>query len=380
MGALAIAFVGFCAFIDLYATQPLLPLFESLFHASKVEVGLTVSVSTSAVALSAPFIGVLADRTERKRVIVFAIFALAAPTLLAATSRGLPDLLLWRFLQGLVIPGISILAITYVTEEAGVASVGKVMASYVAGTVLGGFSGRIIVGLVAAQAGWRLAFVVLGLVNIAGGFATWLWLPVSRHFKPGRGGASNIHERRAVLRDRRLLATYAIGFGVLFSLVATFTYVTFYLHAPPFELSPTALSWIFVVFPIGALATPVAGHWIDRKGSRAVLILSLGVGLFGMALTLTHSLSLVIAGLILCCSSVFVCQSASISYLRVAAPASLRSLASGIYVTWYYVGGSLGGILPGLLWSQAGWPGCVALIITVQVVTIAIATALWDHG
>ncbi len=53
---LAVMLCGACAFADLYATQPLLPLFVHLFHASKSAVGLTVSASTLGVALSAPIV------------------------------------------------------------------------------------------------------------------------------------------------------------------------------------------------------------------------------------------------------------------------------------------------------------------------------------
>jgi len=40
------------------------------------------------------------------------------------------------------------------------------------------------------------------------------------------------------LRNPPLAATYAVGFCVLFTLIATFTYVNFYLAAPPFRLAP----------------------------------------------------------------------------------------------------------------------------------------------
>ena len=61
-----------------------------------------------------------------------------------------------------------------------------------------------------------------------------------------------------------LVATYAVGFCVLFTQVAMFTYVTFHLAAPPFSLSTVALGWLFVVYLVGAAVTPFAGRWIDR--------------------------------------------------------------------------------------------------------------------
>ncbi len=244
---LAISFAGFCTFLDLYATQPLLPLFETLFHASKAQAGLTVSASTIAVALVAPFVGAHGDRVRRKSIIVLAIVVLAIPTLLAATSQGLGALTIWRFLQGAATPGVYVIALAYITEEAGPGRVGAVMAAFVTGTVLGGLSGRVITGLIAAHAGWREAFVVLGLINLAGAAVVWRWLPSSRYHTPRRGGLLPARERLGVLRDRRLLATYFVGFCQLFTLVALFTYVTFYLSAPPFSLGIAAVSGVFLV-------------------------------------------------------------------------------------------------------------------------------------
>ena len=135
-----------CAFLDLYATQPLLPTLEHQFNVSKAGASLTVSVSTAAVALAAPFVGLAADRLGRKRVIVPAMFVLAIPTMLAATAHTLSALVAWRFLQGLVMPAVFAVMIAYVTEEFAGRGVGAAMAALVTGNVLGGFSGRVMPG------------------------------------------------------------------------------------------------------------------------------------------------------------------------------------------------------------------------------------------
>ena len=56
-GVVGVFVCGLVAFLTLYATQPLLPLFETLFHASKSAVGWTVSASTLGVAIAAPLLG-----------------------------------------------------------------------------------------------------------------------------------------------------------------------------------------------------------------------------------------------------------------------------------------------------------------------------------
>ena len=113
----AVAFAGFCAFLGLYLTQPMLPLLERVFQASKAAVGLTLTASTLGVAIAAPLVGSLADRLGRKRVIVGSASLLALATLLNATATGLPALIAWRFLQGLFTPGVFAVTVAYVQEE-----------------------------------------------------------------------------------------------------------------------------------------------------------------------------------------------------------------------------------------------------------------------
>ncbi|MEO7144346.1 MAG: MFS transporter, partial [Bryobacteraceae bacterium] len=236
----AIAICGVCAFVDMYCTQPLLPLFVQIFHASKAAAGLTVSASTLGVAVAAPFVGSYAERYNRKKIIVGSILALTVPTLLAATSHSLPELVFWRFLQGVLMPGIFATAIAYITEEWAETTVAMVMAIYVSGTVLGGFSGRFVAGMIADRYGWQWAFVVLGAINVAGGLLVAACLPHARHGGRVKGQASGVapaeHHLLRMLRHWRnpdLLVTFGIGFNILFALVATFTYVTFHLAAQP---------------------------------------------------------------------------------------------------------------------------------------------------
>src|SRR5262245_24434875 len=87
---------GFAAFVDLYATQPLLPLLARAFRASAFDVSLTITAPAVAVAISAPFVGRLADRVGLRRVIVASAFVLTAATALAATSTTLRQIVFWR--------------------------------------------------------------------------------------------------------------------------------------------------------------------------------------------------------------------------------------------------------------------------------------------
>jgi predicted MFS family arabinose efflux permease len=378
---IAVTLAGVGAFFNLYATQPLLPLFEQIFHASKSQVGRTVSAATLGVALSAPFCGALAERVGRRKIIVLSIFLLAIPTILAGTSGSLSQLVFWRFLQGLVMPGVFGVTIAYIAEEWPRHRIAQVMSIYVSGTVLGGFLGRIFTGVAATQhlipfvePSWRNGFVAIGTFDIVFWFLLWRWLPHDSPLPPGSDEATNVMRH---LRNPQLLATYAVGFNVLFTLVATFTYITFYLAAPPFGLSPAELSALFMVYLVGLVITPFGGVWISRVGSRAALIISVIAGIAGVLLTLVPHLPVILIGLVMCSSGVFVCQSASTSYIQREAQSGGRASAAGLYVMFYYIGGSVAGVLPGMLWHYGQWKACVALIVLVQLITVAIAGGIW---
>src|SRR5215207_11170983 len=57
-----VVLAGSAAFLNLYATQPLLPLLSRSFGATAFDVGLTITAPTVAIAITAPLIGRLADR------------------------------------------------------------------------------------------------------------------------------------------------------------------------------------------------------------------------------------------------------------------------------------------------------------------------------
>lgn len=373
----ALFVTGFGTFVNLYLTQPLLPQFRELFGANELLVSLTVSAPVLAVALTAPLAGLVADAVGRKRIIVAAMLGLALPTALAATAADLGELIAWRFFQGFFIPGIITVAIAYISEESPRGAVGSTMAIYVTGTVIGGFAGRFLAGVAATHWGWRIAFIVLGAVTLVAALTTWRLLPRSTKFVRQRNAGAALHAMRQHLHNPQLLATYAVGFNVLFCLVGAFTYVNFYLADAPFLLGPGALAMVFAVYLIGAVITPAAGHLLDRIGHRRALVGAVAVSAVGMLLTLVHSLPVVIAGLTLEASGVFACQSASSSHVGKAAHEA-RSSAAGLYVAFYYLGACAGSILPGLLWERTGWAGCVAVILGMQMISVLIAHRLWQ--
>lgn len=377
---LTIGFCGICAFLNTYATQPLLPLFARIFHASKAAVGLTVSATTLGVALSAPLIGVLAERYSRKRVIVLSILTLTVPTVLTATAPGLHAIVVWRFLQGLIMPGIFAIAIAYITEEFPPNRVAFIMSVYVSGTAAGGFIGRIFSGVIADKLNWRWSFALLGIITLVGSGCVQRYLPEEKRRPKIHDVPSFRMQLRQMadhLHNRRLLATYAVGFNVLFSLVGVFSYITFYLADPPFNLSMVALSYLFMVYLVGIFISPAAGYVISRTGLLRGILGAVTTSMAGVLLTLFHSIPLVILGLALVCTGVFISQATASSYIRVAAPEGGRVSAAGLYICCYYLGGTAAGVVPSFFWALGKWPACAVFIVLMQLTSLVIALFGW---
>jgi MFS family permease len=371
IGAAVVA--GACTFLNVYCTQPLLPLLQRVFGASEVEVSMTVGAVTLSVALAAPFIGLLAETYGRKKVIVPALFGMVIPTILAATAPSLRALIFWRFAQGLFVPGVIAVMIAYVNEEFP-GRAGVVMSAYVAGTVFGGFIGRFLAGIVAEHWSWRWAFIVLGFLDLLGAIAVRQWLPLARSFVPAKHVFKSLADAWGHLQNARFLAICGMGFTVLFSLVGVFTYVNFHLARPPFSLGPSGLGAVFGVYLLGCAVTPLAGGFLDRHGFRKTALVALAMSVTGLLLTLAHWLPAVIAGLALFSSGVFVSQSAATVQTGLVSDRA-RSAAAGIYVTCYYAGGSAGAAAPAWFWSKGGWPACVGLFTATSLITLVLGLA-----
>jgi predicted MFS family arabinose efflux permease len=371
-----VALVGLCAFLQLYTPQALLPLFADEFDAGPAAVSLTMSVTTLAVALVAPFAGVLADRIGRRKVIVAAIFILVLPTALIATAGSLNEILVWRFLQGLLLPPIFAVAVAYIGEEWPGDEVASVLGIYTAGSALGGFMGRLVTGIAAEHIGWRGAFLVLAGVELVGALVAARYLPPERRFVPTAGLAGALRTMIRHFGNPRIVVTFGIGFTILFTFVALFTYVSFHLAAPPYSLSPAALGSIFVVYLFGVIVTPWSSRFVLRLGRRKLAVLAIALWCASVVLTLAPSLPLILAGLALAAACGFVCQTLSQGFVTMTASAG-RSSAIGLYVTIYYIGGSVGALLPAPAYAAWGWPGCVALVIAVLAAMAAAVLIAW---
>ncbi len=373
----AVALAGAGAFLNLYSPQAVLPLLAREFGASEASIALIMFASTFAIAVTAPFTGAIADVIGRKRVIIGAMIALVIPTVMTAFAPSLEAMIFWRFVQGLVLPPIFAVTVAYIGAEMPADEATGMTGIYTMGAALGGFIGRLLTGLLAEPIGWRNAFLADAVLTAVLAIAVILLLPREKKFVRAANLKASVRQMLGHLRNPKLVATYAVGFGVLFNFIATFTFVSFHLAAPPFNLSPAALGLIFSVYLVGTFIVPWVGSGVSRFGRRRFVIGIIALWIGGVLLTLAPSLLAVIAGLVLAAACGFLCQASSQSYVATSSKTGISS-AIGLYVTAFYVGGSVGALLPGLAWQAAKWPGTVAMIIAMQTIMMLIVWLAWS--
>jgi len=374
---LAVAAAGFSTFLHLYAPQALLPELAREFGVSAAQISVMITASTLAIALTAPFTGAAADVLGRKRLIMAAMFAVTVPVLMETVATAPGTLIFWRFIEGLLLPPIFTVVLAYVGDEWPPAEVVGVAGLYVSASSLGGFCGRLVPGIIGDVAGWRYAFLAIAAIGLAGAIVVATKLPREKRFVRSEGFLASGRQMLRHLRNLQLMATCAVGFGVLFNFIAIFTYVSFRLAAPPYNFTPSLLGAVFFTYLVGAVATPWTGRVVMRYGRRALMIGVISVWLVGLALLLASPLALILIGLSLCAGCGMLCQATSTGYVTASANEG-RSSAIGLYVSSFYIGGSVGGVAAGALWSAAGWWGVVALSAAVVAMMGMIVILVWS--
>src|SRR5579883_2924303 len=355
---LAVAAAGFSTFLHLYAPQALLPELAREFGVGAAQISAMITASTLAIALTA-------------------MFAVALPVLMETIAAAPEALVFWRFIEGLLLPPIFTVVLAYVGDEWPPAEVAGVAGLYVSASSLGGFCGRLVPGIVGDIAGWRYAFLAIAMIGLAGAVVVATKLPREKRFVRSEGFLASGRQMLRHLRNPQLIATCAVGFGVLFNFVAIFTYVSFRLAAPPYNFTPSLLGAVFFTYLVGAVATPWTGRVVMRYGRRPLMMCVLSVWLAGLALLLASPLTLILIGLSLCAGCGMMCQATSTGYVTASASEG-RSSAIGLYVSSFYVGGSVGGAVAGVLWSAAGWWAVVALSAVVVAMMGMVVIFVWS--
>lgn len=374
---LAICLAGFSCFVLLYGTQPLLPQLSAAFAISPGTASLSVTVGTGAMALLLIPFSLVADRWGRERLMRFGLLGAALCALASAWAPDFALLVLARGLLGACIAGVPAAAMAHLGEELPSGARARVMGLYIAANALGGMAGRLVSAVVSDLTGsWHYGLAALGAIGLVVAVAFWRLLPPARHFEPrSLQPGLLVADIRRIYADPGLPWLFATAFMSMGAFVGMYNYLPFRLVQPPYNFGPAVIGSIFLLYAVGTYSSAWAGRQTARHGRQRIM---LGMALLvaaGIAVTLSGSLWLIAGGLAIFTFGFFAVHSVASAWVGQRA-GPRRGLVSALYLSSYYLGGSLLGTAVGWAWSHGGWPGVIAALLACAGVVIAIVVRL----
>ncbi|MEP6801394.1 MAG: MFS transporter [Acidobacteriota bacterium] len=357
----ALILATIAVYADIYITQPILPVLSREFHVRPATAGLSISIVVLMIAIVSIPYGSLSDVVGRKPVMVTTLFLLGVPTLLCAVAPSFSVLVVFRGLQGALIPGVTAIAVAYLGDAYPVEELGPKVGGWIAASVAGGLIGRVVSGLLADWTNWRAPFLLFGVLTLAAAAGLARELPRAP-VRPRRLALAG-REITQHFSNRRLIGAFLIGGAVFFCFIGIFTYLPYYLTAPPFHLSTAFVSGIYLVYIAGIFTSIASGRLSHRFGGRRVMAVGLVIAALGVTGTLVRSVPAIVGSLVVLCVGMFTVQSTAPAFVNSNARSG-KGAAGALYVSFYYVGATFGSILPGLAWQLWGWPGVVSSCVT----------------
>ncbi|GAC33091.1 major facilitator transporter [Paraglaciecola polaris LMG 21857] len=356
---LALCLGSFMVFANLYVTQPLLPMISEQFAVSPLHSSVSFTISTLTLGISLLFYGPLSDAIGRKGIMLLTMVGITLTTASLALASSYQSLLLLRALQGFFLAGLPAIAVAYMSDEFNADALMIAVGIYISGNSLGGIGGRLLGGFLGENLGLTGTFACMALLSLLLTLAfAWL-LPKSQHFaaKPLRAKPM-LRQLWAHLANKRLLLSYLIGGLSFFIFVNQYSYITFVLKDNPYSLSAQYIGLLFLTYLSGTYASAISGKLGKRFSQPNCMMAGTVIIMLGSGVTLIPSLYAIILGLLINAFGFFLTHSTASSWVSLNAQGGKAS-ASSLYLTFYYVGASTGGIYLSIFWQQAQWTGVV---------------------
>ena len=353
----ALALGSFLVFCNLYMFQPMLPLMAEKFNASAIEINWLLAASTLTLALTLVPWAIGSEIIGRRHVMMVSLFFLPFAGMAMLLTDSLLMLTVARGVIGISIAGFAAVAVAYMAEEFTPKALMLAIGGYISANSLGGITGRLYGGFVTEYWGWEVAVIGMAIFSLLGALLVNRLLPEQQHFTPKKGQFRS-HNRNVIghLKQPSLRLAMIIG-GLNFALfVNLYTVMGFRLVAPPYSLSISLTSMIFLCYLSGTVTAKLSGRWSLAYSPINGMVLGTTVSALGMWVAAYDSLYAMLIGLLLISSGAFFTH--SLAYAWVSQKASTaKATATALYLVHYYVGGSLGGFYLVACWQYGAWHG-----------------------
>ncbi|MDK2884276.1 MAG: hypothetical protein PWQ33_855 [Pseudothermotoga sp.] len=276
---------------DQMVMSPTIGMIEEEFGVSDAQIGLVGAIFTVIGALISLVWGYLADKFNRKSLLLYSVLVGEIPCLMTAFSGSFSQLFLWRALTGIGVGASFPIVYSLVADMFDEVSRGKIVAFLTSAISIGNILGMVIGGFVGPSFGWRIPFVIVSLPNVFLTIVAFFVLkePKRGAFEKGIGElvrAGYTYPKIPKFRDYAKLVTIKTNlFLFLQGILGTVPWGAIpYFLVEYFRrergLSVEIATIVFLVFGLGNILGTVVGGWIGTKlykRSRSILPVFCGI-------------------------------------------------------------------------------------------------------
>ena len=352
-----LAIVAGISVANLYYNQPLLNVIRHELGVSEFKTNLIAMITQVGYALGLLFIVPLGDLYQRKKIILINFTLLIFSLIAIATAPNI--YIIWgaSLITGIcsMIPQIFVpIASQFSRPENKGRNVGVVISGLLASRVISGFIGEAL--------GWReMYFIAAGMMLLC----AIIVLKVLPDIQPSfRGKYGDLMKSLfSLIKDYPALRIYSIRAGIAFgSFLAMWSCLAFKMGEAPFYANSDVIGILGLCGIAGALTASFVGKYVKKVGIRNFNFIGCGLILCAWASLYFcgNTYAGIIAGVILIDIGMQCIQlSNQTSIFDICPSASNR--VNTIFMTTYFVGGSLGTFLAGSCWHTWGWAGVTGI-------------------
>lgn len=358
---------------NLYYCQPLLGALSRAFHVSEESASFVNICSQVGYGIGLFFIVPLGDMVPRRRLLIWMILLSGVALLGVAFSPNMNWLYIASICVGITSTACQVfipLAVHLANDE----ERGKVLGTILGGLLTGILLSRSLSGFVAEYFGWQTVYFTSSIFMVLLTILVWKMIPgEDPAFKGGykklMKSLFQLFKEQPVIRESALIGASLFG-----AISAFWSTMAFFLEKPPFQYSLTVIGLFGIIGTGGALISPIVGRLSDSYGPFKPMRFGIIMMLVGYIVLLegTRGITLVIAGIILIDMGL---QSTHIPNLsrNYALLPEARTRLNTIYMTFFFIGGTIGSSVGSIAWNFSGWKGvCLTGILFVLVGAIPV--------
>ena len=345
--------VVYCIIIVLsvmYATQPLQPLLAKEFDISITKASQFTAVIMLFLAISPILYGYILEKICAKKMLLVSSFILLLTNIFLGLSESYEMFMFFRICEALIIPSI-LTALMSILANIDKEKIKFNMSIYVASTVFGGLAGRILSGFIATNFSYEYVFYSLSIALFVS-----LFLIQKLDYEGNTTIAKpKLNDILNILKDKRFVLIYFIMFCMFFVFAGVLNVLPFRVKQISQSFSEFQISLLYLGYGMGILVSLGSKKIITffKNEINTILIAILFFLCITIFITNQNIIYLFIL-LFLFCIGMFTVHTVSTG-LANSMKSSQKSLTSGMYLTFYYLGGATGSLFPSIIYEYFGW-------------------------